>query len=717
MKHFIDTFLEPALWSAVDWSLRWAVLLIVVAMMLWTFRPRRAAIRQLLLCVALIAGLLVPFAPRWGEGWGQHQFQEPAAASSFSHPAWEGTSERSAPRPALDLDATQSVAPLPSHAEHASEGYESMQEHQLSEPSEPLGRRRLIILGIASCWSFVVAYQLIRRSCGWLFLQRLRRESVEATAATADLFAACRADLHVGKTVRLAMHPHVRSPILLGWLRPRIIVPPDWSQRSIESQRTGLLHELAHVRRRDHLLVPLLEIIRIAFFFHPLVRWLLARLEHERELLCDETVVRLGIDRRDYARLLLELARSSGHLVWPAVSLPMSRRRTVKGRIYHLLEEDMERWIRPLPTRWAVTLAGCALALSLGLTSYRVWAEETEKTETPQKKTEQQPPSGKPADSSIKREDLRYGGKNFNEWRSDMQTELKGSIRVDGLRAFAAFGANGFGPEATQAILEMMRGYDVTSADGDDGIVVQAGYSAVRKIWASAVPVLTKAVEGNNRNARLFAIKALQQMPGAARSEIPVLLRAMKNEDVDTRMYALEAVRWIDPQAKGYVPALIEALKDESALIRSIAAARLRETSIVKNAKPAIPALLEALEDKDSDVRFNALLTLNSIGAEKQGVGVVSQWLQDREFRIRTEAYRFLQSLGPDAREAVPALIAVLKAPRDGFTHAAVDTLAKIGPAARDAAPELTKLLRSDDTNLRKSAVKALEQISPDDKR
>jgi beta-lactamase regulating signal transducer with metallopeptidase domain/HEAT repeat protein len=719
MRHFSDTFLEPAVWFAADWSLRWAALLVLVAMTLWILRPRRAALRQLLLWVALIAGLLVPFSPRWGGVWERTpQLPEPSPTSpsptspSFPRSAWERTPGRSASRATPEPNATQSVAPVRSHAERGNER---------EPPSESLGSRRLIVLGIASCWCLAVAYLLMRHLCGWIFLRGLRRDSVEATGTIADLFVSCRAELHVGKAVRLATHPDVRSPILLGWLRPCIIVPTDWPQRSIQSQRAALLHELAHVRRRDHLLAPLLDIIRIAFFFHPLVRSLLAQLEHERELLCDEMVVRLGIDRRDYARLLLEFGRSSGRLAWPAVSLPMSRRRTVKIRIYHLLEDDMERWIRPLPVRWAVVLGAGLLTLSLGLASYRAWAEEKKRFELPDRKAEQQLLRSKPAESAIQREDLRYGGKDFNQWRTDTLTELKGSIRVDGMKAFAAFGANGYGPEATQAILEIMRGYDTTQKhqSDDDSAVLWAAYQAVAKIGPAALSTLTQAVEEKNRNERHFAVQALEQMRSDARSAVPVLLKAMKNEDIGTRLRALDAVRLIDSHAKGFVPALIEALKDKDERMRSTASATLSQSGIVKkvkHTKSAIPALLEALQDQEAEVRLNALGALNTIGPEKHGIGMVSQLLQDDDGRVQRAAYYYLRSLGPDGKEAVPAIIAELKKKPVMWT-VPIETLAAIGPAARDAIPELTQLLQSERPDIRESALKALKQISPDNKR
>jgi beta-lactamase regulating signal transducer with metallopeptidase domain/HEAT repeat protein len=712
MRHLIDTFLEPVLWFAADWSLRWAALLAVAAMLLWIFRPRRAAMRQLVLLVALIAGLLVPFAPRWGDGWNHHRPQEPSTTLSFPRSAWERTPGRSASRLPPEPDATQSVAHVRPHAER---GNEVSRERPFSQTSEPLGRRRLIVLSLASCWGFIVAYQMVRCFCGWILLRRLRRESVEATGTTADLFAACRAELQVGNAVRLAIHPHVRSPILLGCWRPWIIVPPDWPQRSIESQRAGFLHELAHVYRRDHLLAPLLEIIRIAFFFHPLVRWLLARLEHERELLCDEMVVRLGIDRHDYARLLLEFARSSGRLAWPAVSLPMSQRRTVKGRIYHLLEEDMERWIRPLSARWAVVLGVSLLALSLGLASYRVWA--VEKAAPPANKPEQQAAPNKPAELPIKREDLTYADKDFNHWRRGLLTELKPAIRADGMKAFAAFGVNGYGTEATQAILEMMRGYDPdieNNPQEEDGLVVKAAYAALHKLGAVAVPTLAAATKGDNRNARRFAIVALGRMGSESEAALPELLQAFKNTDPMTRSLAVGTVGMIhmNQGTKKVVALVMEALKDNNENVRAAAANALE--CMRKSARSAIPALLNALSDKDAFVRGCVIGALREIGAGKTAVPAVSRLIQDSEQNVRQSAFSYLESLNAEEiKEAIPALIAALKGPDAAIQYRAIGRLASIGPAAKEAIPALSELLRSDNDQIRSRAVEAIKAISP----
>jgi hypothetical protein len=117
------------------------------------------------------------------------------------------------------------------------------------------------------------------------------------------------------------------------------------------------------------------------FFFHPLVRWLFARLDRERELLCDEAVVSLGAEPAGYARMLLELATRPGriHRVsagLPPVLLPFLDRRTVAIRISRLLEDDMVKTLSRRSVRRSLLLGAAAVAVALGVTGLRVRAVE-----------------------------------------------------------------------------------------------------------------------------------------------------------------------------------------------------------------------------------------------------------------------------------------------------------------------------------------------------
>ena len=277
------------------------------------------------------------------------------------------------------------------------------------------------------------------------------------------------------------------------------------------------------------------------------------------------------------------------------------------------------------------------------------------------------------------------------------------------MKALAAFGANGYGSEATQAILEIMCGYDVAILNSaeEDAPVVKASLAAIPKIGASSVPALIAAVKGENRNARHFAIQALAELNTDARSAMPALLQAMKNNNVDTHCLAIPAAVHIDPHAKGLVPALINALQDEETAYTAMQAVSV----VGEEAKSATPVLLAFLRNKDTNTQTQGMRTLAAIGAKKESAVAAGSLLRVKNEGARREAFQFLQSLGADAEVAVPVLIAVLKDPEDRYRSWAVTTLATIGPAAKEAIPVLNKLLKDNNTSFQNEIRDALRKI------
>src|SRR5207237_2431758 len=126
----------------------------------------------------------------------------------------------------------------------------------------------------------------------------------------------------------------------------------------------------------------------------------------------------------------------------------------------------------------------------------------------------------------VNREALRYGGKNFDQWRVELLTELKSDIRIDGIKALTAFGVNGYGPEAAAAVLETVKGYDVTLPYKDDEEVYKTANEAVERIGAPAVPALRDALAGDNKNLRRFAAVGLGGIGPDAKAAMPALLQA-----------------------------------------------------------------------------------------------------------------------------------------------------------------------------------------------
>jgi bla regulator protein blaR1 len=104
--------------------------------------------------------------------------------------------------------------------------------------------------------------------------------------------------------------PLVYEPGVFGIFSPVLLVPEGIAGRLTREQLDAILaHELCHVRRRDNLAAALHMLIEAAFWFHPLVWWIGARLVEERENACDEEVLRLGNRPHVYAEGILNVCK------------------------------------------------------------------------------------------------------------------------------------------------------------------------------------------------------------------------------------------------------------------------------------------------------------------------------------------------------------------------------------------------------------------------
>jgi hypothetical protein len=155
-------------------------------------------------------------------------------------------------------------------------------------------------------------------------------------------------------------------PMTWGIWRATILLPEGAEKWSADRLRVVLLHELAHVRRRDCLTQLLGQLARAAYWFNPLA-WLAVReMRRLQERACDDLVLNAGFAAPDYAEHLLEISagfRSSGRAA--AVALAMARTPAIESRIASILSDRENR--RPLSRRrWgALSLAAMVLILPL----------------------------------------------------------------------------------------------------------------------------------------------------------------------------------------------------------------------------------------------------------------------------------------------------------------------------------------------------------------
>ena len=116
----------------------------------------------------------------------------------------------------------------------------------------------------------------------------------------------------MSRPVQLLVSSLVQAPVVVGWLRPAVLVPVGaLAGLPADQVEALLLHELAHIRRHDYLVNLLQGVVEAILFYHPAVWWISGHIRVERELCCDDMAVAASGDVLTYARALagLESAR------------------------------------------------------------------------------------------------------------------------------------------------------------------------------------------------------------------------------------------------------------------------------------------------------------------------------------------------------------------------------------------------------------------------
>jgi len=136
-------------------------------------------------------------------------------------------------------------------------------------------------------------------SCAWWVRWRRIRAAVRAGSL-----------LNLELPIRAMSSFALLEPGVFGIFRPVLLLPEGISGRLTPAQLDAVIaHELCHIRRRDNLIAAMHMFVETVFWFHPLVWWIGKRMVEERELACDEEVLRMGSDPRVYAEGILNVCK------------------------------------------------------------------------------------------------------------------------------------------------------------------------------------------------------------------------------------------------------------------------------------------------------------------------------------------------------------------------------------------------------------------------
>ncbi|HJQ38898.1 MAG TPA: M56 family metallopeptidase [Thermoanaerobaculia bacterium] len=163
---------------------------------------------------------------------------------------------------------------------------------------------------IVAGWSVGVCAQAIPLFFAVRQLVRLRRNGERAEDELMQRFEVLREAMRVRFHVELRVISEKLAPMAFGLVRPVIVFPLALLLRLPQDEVDAvLLHELAHLRRRDPWINAAQIVVESLFFFNPALLWISKRIRAERELCCDALVLTSGGGRIEYARALAGMAR------------------------------------------------------------------------------------------------------------------------------------------------------------------------------------------------------------------------------------------------------------------------------------------------------------------------------------------------------------------------------------------------------------------------
>ncbi len=193
---------------------------------------------------------------------------------------------------------------------------------------------------IVLLWSLIVVIKAFQLMTGLQSLTLLRRNKISAAGEYWDnQVRQLSKNLGIQRIVRVAASGITKVPMVIGHLKPVILLPIGLlTSLSPESIEAILVHELAHIRRRDWLVNLLVSALEVVFFFNPAVLWISSLIRTERENCCDDIAIAYTGSKTAYIDTLVacqEFQQSS-----PAYSLAFSgRKKPLLARVRRMISD------------------------------------------------------------------------------------------------------------------------------------------------------------------------------------------------------------------------------------------------------------------------------------------------------------------------------------------------------------------------------------------
>jgi len=682
------------------------------------FRRASAAVRHMIWALAIVSALLLPALsialPRWQMPIVTIQNATAAPAPAFAAPeVFTGARETGDKKSFSDL--SYSPAPVKTPRVEASSGVETPR-FQFAMPSWPA-------IGVF-LWAAVAAVILGRLALGLIAVFLMSRRTPRVTDALwLPLARQVAGDLGISRPVAFLRSERAVMPMAWGLFKPTVLMPAEADRWPAARLRVVLLHELAHVKRRDCLMHAIAQIACAIYWFNPLA-WVAARrLRAERELACDDLVIAAGTRGSEYATELLEIARVMRAGRFPAVlagaTLAMAHRSQLEGRLMAILDTTTPRTgAGRFRTAVATTFFAAAL---IPLASLQPWAyaaapeparghhDAASDNAAPAPSTAQEP-----APLAGVRGGIQGGvtggvsGGVPGGVTGGVQGGLAGAVAVR-INADGSGIAGSVVDSIADAVADAVTQSPAPTPSPNPNPNPNPSPAPQVKVWDERAPrkpadpkivaALTAALKDSDKEVRQTALHALVQMRDPSIYE--PLVAALSDSSPDVRAQAVQGLSQL--RDRRAIPALAQALKDQSPTVREQAAHALGQMR-----DPAtVPDLMTALKDQSASVREQVVHALGQL-RDKRALDGLIMALKDQSASVREQAAHALGQIRDAA--AVTALIAALKDESASVREQAAHALGQTRETrALDA---LTEALKDPNAGVRRQAAFAIGQIA-----
>ena len=225
-----------------------------------------------------------------------------------------------------------------------------------------------ILLGIWIVGMLAMMILIIKSS---LRLRTIKRSALSLqNPEVRRLYNKCLNEMKIAKNIPVYSTAFLKSPIIVGLLKPCIYLPIHLISDYHESDmRYMLLHELQHYRHKDALANYLMNFVGVLYWFNPFVWFALREMRNDREIACDTSVLKMleAGDYEDYGNTLINFIEKVSSSPFPFASSLSGNMKQMKRRIINIASYEKPTFYKKLKGLTAFILIA---VLILGLTPF-----------------------------------------------------------------------------------------------------------------------------------------------------------------------------------------------------------------------------------------------------------------------------------------------------------------------------------------------------------